>query len=113
MSSVPGKGGRKSAMQEMRLAELCNMAVEWAIKEWDKLTKTEKMKIVTQVAPKYIPTNISGEVNLDLNLKEMVNRVNGARERAEFRTITAGTEPGQGTTNRIAGVGQDISAVAN
>jgi hypothetical protein len=73
--------GRKSRYHEIRVKELADLSVNWAIDNWSKLEREEKLKIVLSLAPKYVPQkNInenlnSGEIFLVLKQSDLDDRI--------------------------------------
>lgn len=55
MAGVKGRSGRKSRFAEIKVAELADMSVTWAIENFKTMPRDDKMKILTALAPKAIP----------------------------------------------------------
>jgi hypothetical protein len=53
--------GRKSRFDDLKIAQLAEMSVLWALNNFEKLSNDDKMKILTTVAAKYIVQRVGGE----------------------------------------------------
>ena len=56
--------GRKSRYHELRIYELGNLSINWAIDEWEDLSRSMKVDILKALGPKFIAQEVkhSGEV---------------------------------------------------
>ena len=65
--------GRKSYFEELRTFQLTNISIEWAIREWETLSKEMRIKILTTMAPKYVSDKVehSGQVDSNISIKEL------------------------------------------
>lgn len=70
MSGVKGKSGRRSRFAEIKVAELAELSVNWAIENWNTMPRDDRMKILTALAPKAIP--VSMEHSIDEPLQKIV-----------------------------------------
>jgi hypothetical protein len=81
MAGVKGKSGRKSRYSEIRVAELTNLSVNWAIDNWATMPRDDRMKILVALAPKAIPMSMEHTVDEPLQ-KIIFERVSRATEQA-------------------------------
>jgi len=67
--------GRRSRYQELRVNILGDLSINWAIDNWDKLKKSERLKILLVLAPKYIKQEHQHGGEINFNLKSLINYV--------------------------------------
>ncbi len=79
MAGKKGRSGKRPRHEEVRIAQLATMSIDWGIKHWSKMKDSEKMKVLMVLAPKYVPTKVEHSGDLTLTLAD---RMQEARKRA-------------------------------
>jgi len=95
MSGKPGggRGGRKTNYEEIQIGELTKKLVDWAINNWAKLSKTEKIRMLLVLAPKYVVQKIEG-TGFDTDI---FNFITGVRQDFQENSIASlGLDKGNG-----------------
>jgi len=74
--------GRKTTYQEIRIAELTKKAVNWAIEKWAGLSKPDRIRILTTLAPKYIERE-SEKTNVPTYITNIITNIRQGKELTE------------------------------
>ena len=66
--------GRKSRYHELRVVELGEMSINWAIDNFKTFSKNDKMKILLALSGKFVPTKIESEIEVKHVLADRLQR---------------------------------------
>lgn len=58
--------GRRTKYEEVHINELAGISVRWGVDNWNDLAKSEKMKILIALGPKYVIQKLQAEFEIDL-----------------------------------------------
>ena len=91
MSGVKGRSGRKPRADELKIAELADLSINWAIDNWSKLSKDQKLRIVMNVATKYITQTVETDSTVYLQVIDELTESNPSTIRGIIEMLREGS----------------------